>query len=91
MLFKNQYPKMLASAVDPYKLSLTIKGILTGLIPVVLVLAPMFHWTVTQSDFDSLTSAIQSIIVSGTAVVSGAMIVWGLVRKLLVAFNLYTK
>ena len=90
-LFKNKYPKVLGSSIDPYKLSLTIKGILTAIIPVILVLAPMFNWSVNQSDFENLTKgvdgffdALQAVIVAGTAVVSAAMVIWGVLRKILV-------
>jgi len=45
----------------------------------------MFHWTVTAEDFTNLTQAIEAIIVAATALVSAIMILWGIVRKILVA------
>lgn len=86
-LFKNKYPKVFASSVDPYKLSLTVKGILTAIIPVILVLAPFFHWTVTANDFDNLTKSIEAVILAGTALFSAALIVWGVIRKIVVGFG----
>lgn len=94
-LFRNKYPAGLASSVDPYKLSLTIKGVLTAIIPLVLTLAPFFNWSVTADDFKNLTDsvdgffkAVEAIIVAGTALVSAALVVWGVLRKILVAVGI---
>lgn len=93
-LFKSKYPKFAASSVDPYKLSTTIKGFLTAVIPVVLMLAPMFNWNVTAEDFTNVTNgidgffeAIQAVIVAVTAGISAFWILWGAVRKVLVAMK----
>jgi hypothetical protein len=86
-IFKSKYPKVLGSSIDPYKLSLTIKGFLTAIIPLILVLAPMFKWSVTADDFDNLTKGIEAIIVAGTALFAAGQILWGVVRKILVAMN----
>ena len=88
------YPKLLASSVNPKELSMTIKGVLTAVVPVVLILAPMFNWSVSQEDFvnfqnglDGFFSSLEAAIVAVTAAWAAFQIVWGLARKLLVAFK----
>ena len=94
-LFKTPYPKLLGSSVDRFKLSMTIKGILTAIVPMILVLAPMFGWTVNQEDFTNLTNgidglidAVQAAVVAVTAVVSTIMIIWGVLRKIFVGLKI---
>lgn len=90
----NKYPKLFASSVDPYKLSLTVKGVLTAVVPLMLTLAPFFGWSVSAEDFKNLTDgvdgffkALEAVIVAGTALVSATMVVWGVLRKVLVAIG----
>ena len=89
-----KYPKFLSSSVNPAQLSMTIKGLITSFVPLVLVLAPMFGWSVNADDFKNLTDgvdgffrAVEGAIVAGTAVVSAYWILWGVFRKILVGLK----
>lgn len=70
-----------SSSVDPQKLSLTIKGVIAAVVPIILVLAPMFHWSVNADDFNHLADGVEAVIVAGSSLVSAVMIVYGLIRK----------
>ncbi len=90
-----KYPKVLASSFDPLKLSTTVKGVLAGLIPAFLMLAPFLGWTVGPDDFDQLLSsvdgffnALQALIVAGTVLYSSVLVVFGLARKIAVGVGL---
>ena len=89
-LFKSKYPKVFASSVDPYKLSMTIKGVLKNVAAISLVLAPFLN--VNTGDvthlFDSLDaflSSLDTLVVAGLAIWGTAQAVVGAVRKILVA------
>jgi len=72
--------KFLASSVDPSKLSLTIKGILLGILPIFLVVTGM-----TEETIQPIIDAIVQIVFLGTSFVSTFQIVYGLIRKITVA------
>lgn len=93
-LFKLKYPKLLASSIDPYKLSTTIKGVMTAIVPLILMLAPSFGWTVSADDFknftdgiDGLIKAVEAAVVVLTGTWASFQIVWGLLRKVLVGLK----
>ena len=65
---------LLASSQDPSQLSLTIKGILVALIPLVIALGQSQGWSVTEGD---LMSGVEALV----GVVSGCTILWGVIRK----------
>ena len=88
ILFQHKYPKLLASSINPAKVSMTVKGVLAAIVPLILVLAPMFNWSVNADDFKNLTSAIEAVIVAITGAVSAGMILYGVIRKLLVALKI---
>ena len=79
------YHKLLGSSVDPNKLSMTVKGILTAIVPIILMFAPMFQWQITPEDFNDFSQGLESLIVAVTAAISAWLIVWGALRKILVA------
>ena len=89
-----KYPKFLASSVNRAELSMTIKGLMTSFIPLILMLAPMFGWSVSADDFKNLTDgvdglfkAVEGAIVAGTAAVASYWILWGAIRKVLVGLG----
>jgi len=66
--------KILQSSANPEKLALTVKGILTALIPILIFVFAAFGLNIGSEE---LTNGIGQL----TAIISGAMILWGLVRK----------
>lgn len=70
------------SSASPEKTSLTIKGLLVGAIPAIMMVLPLLGLNIElgqlQGFVDELTQAIQLMFV----IASGMMTLYGLVRKL---------
>lgn len=89
-LFKNnmnKYPGMLGSSVDATKLALTVKGILVGILPVALIVSKSFGLELDGTELNTIIDAIENLIITVGSVVSLAMTVVGLIRKLIVKFK----
>ena len=69
-----EYHPMLASSADPTKMSMTIKGILLALIPLIIGIAQRGGYTIAEGELSSL-------IQQGAEGFSLIMVVFGLVRK----------
>lgn len=72
--------KIIQSSVNPTKISLTIKGVGVALIPTIIFIAGVFGFSFVEADLTELLNAIATLV-------SGAMIVYGLVRKFTVKFK----
>lgn len=72
------------SSVDPEKLSLTVKGLLTGFIPVILMLT-RGSLDIDASDLTMLVDQIIMVIQSGAAFAAAIMVAYGSLRKVWVA------
>lgn len=76
-----KHPKLLGSSVDPAKLSLTIKGILLGIVAVVTPLLIAAGYDVASVDLNGLVEAIINGVQAIVLAVSALMTVWGAIRK----------
>lgn len=81
------YPKWLTSSVDPTALGLTVKGILVGLVPAVLVLAGVSHWNLGADQLNAIVDATVNVVVTASTALSTAMVLVGLIRKALVGLG----
>lgn len=77
---KQELHPVLGSSVDPTQLALTWKGVLVGVIPVIVVVAKQFDISLDQND---LVAFVDSVL----TVVSAVMVAWGLGRKVGVHFQ----
>ena len=75
------YPSLLQSSVDSRNLSLTVKGFLAGLIPLALF-ASHYLGFVEINEGDLL-----AFVEAAGAVVSSAMVLYGVARKIAVKFG----
>jgi hypothetical protein len=69
--------KFLASSADPTKLSLTIKGVLLSLLPIILVVTGM-----TEETVQPIIDGIVQIVFLVTSLISAVQIIYGLIRKI---------
>lgn len=79
---------LLASSADPQKVSLTLKGVLIGVIPTIIAFAGLTG--VTIPDQEALTSIVNDgsmIVQILLGMVASAMTVWGLLRKIWRTWN----
>lgn len=80
--------KIFQSSVDPNELALTIKGLLVGLVPILMLLVGLNHISVGQDQVSGIIDALSNIVIGIGSVVSSVMVAWGLIRKLLVEIGL---
>jgi hypothetical protein len=77
--------KLLASSVDPEQVSLTIKGVIVVVVPIIgLVLKTLGH-QLDDNTLQLFTDALGNAVVLFGSAVSAAMMVVGLFRKLFVS------
>jgi len=81
-------PKFLTSSVDAEKLALTIKGILIGLIPVIMMIANLSNVNLGQEDLTAVVDAIIALIQGFLTLCSLVMIAYGAIRKIRVKLGL---
>lgn len=76
---------LIASSIDPTKVSATVTGILTGLSGIIMLVATVYHFPLTH---DQLNNFIQQFAAATSAVITaGGMAygVFGVLRKVIVA------
>ena len=66
----------LRSSQDPAQLSLTIKGLLSTLAPIILMLLNKFGVVIGNEEFDSIVTVI-------LAVITGIITLYGFIRRIL--------
>jgi hypothetical protein len=76
-----RYP-ILGSSTDYQKLSLTIKGVLTLTVSIVVPLAIYFGYDLSGIDFSGLIARIVDLIQLVGVLVGMVMTAWGAIRKL---------
>jgi len=72
--------KIFASSIDPEELSLTVKGVLVGLVPLALVVFP----DVTQIELQGAIDGIINVIIAVSAVIAAVTTLIGAGRKIIV-------
>ena len=67
--------KLIQSSANENKLALTIKGVLTGLVPILVIVASTMGLNIGSEE-------ISEVIAQITAIIAGAMTLYGMGRKL---------
>lgn len=80
-------PKFLTSSVDSEKLSLTIKGILTGFIPFIILLAQFGGASIAEIEINGIIDSIGAVMMAITGLASAIMTLYGLIRKIAAKFK----
>lgn len=73
MSLVKKYP-ILGSSQDSNKLSLTVKGILVALVPIIIAIGQSQGWSITQGDLMDIIEAITAIVAAGS-------VIYGVFRK----------
>jgi hypothetical protein len=76
---------LLISSKDPEKVSLTIKGILTGAIPVITIVLGLAH--IQVGDLTPFVDGIINVVQTALAAIAAVMTVWGLFRKIILTLK----
>lgn len=75
------------SSVDPASLSLTVKGILAGVIPVALLVAKLAGVQLPDGTLNDIVQGITDLIVAIGGVVSVVATLYGAIRKIYYEFK----
>lgn len=70
------FEKLVTSSSDPRALSLTVKGVLTAVLPFLLMLTGL-----PEADMNAIVELVVDIVFYGTTLLSLVMTVYGLIRK----------
>lgn len=73
---------LIQSSADPSQAALTIKGYVTGFIPLFLYFVPLFHLKVGVDQLNSLPGICYNLVVAVFTIISISMTVAGLLRKI---------
>lgn len=79
--------KLLQSSVNPKDLSLTIKGVLTMLVPMIAIALNLAGKQVDDATITSIIDAITNVVATAATTISAFMVLYGLVRKLVLSFK----
>jgi len=71
------------SSKDPARISLTVRGILVGVVPFIIAGAGLADINVGPDELNGIVDSIIFLIQAFLTFVAASMTVWGLVRKLL--------
>lgn len=82
MKLVQKYPQ-LGSSVNPEQLSLTIKGILLGIIPFLAIINSLFGITIEEEGLRGLAESIPNMIAGLWTAWSLVIVVYGGVRRLI--------
>lgn len=80
-------PKILSSSADSTRLSLTIKGLLIGVIPVVLVVAPTLGLNLEEGTLKEFVNALDQVFVALFGLLAAVTTLYGLGRKIVVGLR----
>ena len=79
---KNVWNWLVLSSANANKISLTVKGVLMSILPVLLYVMPMFNIQTSHDQLASVVNDIGTIIVVFGGAVSAGVTVYGLLRKI---------
>lgn len=79
---KNIIDWFVKSSADPTRLSLTVKGILIGVIPVVLMVAPILGLNLEEGSLKDLVNAIDQAFIALFGLAAAITTLYGLSRKI---------
>lgn len=77
----NLHP-IIASSIDPTRISATVTGFMASIASGVLLVASIRHIPITPDGYNALTSQVGSIVFAVTSGISAAYMLFGIVRKL---------
>lgn len=75
------------SSADPTKTALTVKGFLSTATGVVLMVSPLFHLHLGQSQLDEIVEALVQGLILTLTIVSSIAGILGLIRKVILSLQ----
>lgn len=81
-IIKAMWNWLVKSSADPAKVSLTVKGILTGAIPAIIFIAPSLGLPINSENIGSVTDLISAVVQYILGVIASLVTIYGLFRKI---------
>ena len=81
----NLHP-LIASSIDPTKVSATVTGFLTSITGLVLLIANLYHFPLSAADYAGDIQLIGTAVFTIVSAVGAAYMLFGLARKIVMAF-----
>lgn len=81
-MIKKFFVWLVASSTDANKISLTVKGALTAILPIVIAVSGIANLPISEGDASAAISAISAFIQSVLSGIAAIMFIAGFVRKL---------
>ena len=78
---------IIKSSADPTKVSLTVKSMLFGILPIVVVITKLLNVEIAEGDLQTFIDALEASIIAVFGAVSSIGVVVGLVRKIYLTFK----
>ncbi len=78
--------KLITSSVNPKELSLTVKGILVGVVPIAMLIIRAAGAEISQEEIQQVIVVITDVVAALGTLVSSVMVAFGVIRKLVRAF-----
>jgi hypothetical protein len=72
---------LLQSSANPNEVSLTVKGLLIGAVPVAMVFLGLAHVNLGQDQLTAVVDAIVNVFQDGLMLISAGATLYGIVRK----------
>ena len=85
-MLKKIWNWLVVSSANPTKTALTVKGFWTGLIPLILVVSPLFGLKLDANSIGSTTDDIKSVVELSLGGVGALLTTVGLIRKIYISF-----
>lgn len=79
---KNIFNWIYTSSADPSKVSLTVKSVLLGIVPIIISVAGLTHLNIDSGTLTSMFDAVATLVQDVLTVVSTIGVVYGGVRKI---------
>lgn len=73
--------KLLGSSANPEKMALTVKGLLTSIAPVILLVAQIKGYSLTDAQINPIIDEIYNTVLYATLCWGGLMTITGWLRK----------
>jgi len=73
---------LLQSSADPSEVSLTIKGLLIGVVPVLMTVLGLAHINLGQDQITGLVDGLVGFVQAALTLISAIATLWGILRKI---------
>ena len=75
------------SSANPEKLAATVKGLILGALPIILIVSKMLGLEIGESDVGLVVQAIENVIIYVFGTISAIIFIYGFFRKIVISLR----